>query len=135
MKPEQWIMGSVFTAMGLATMLFPGLVYEYGFEKEFVSNASPSAALLLMTQCFGSQAALGGLTILSTRWNSTSYRNFGIFMIPYFVFDVYVRSIGAITTLGAVGDGIGNIVFSLCCYVGYTNCKKAESKPLLDNKD
>ncbi|ETW04968.1 hypothetical protein H310_04045 [Aphanomyces invadans] len=120
MRPEQWVMGSVFTCMGL---------------KEFVSNSAPSPALLLMTQCFGSQATLGGLTILSTKWNSTSYRNFGIFMIPYFVFDLYVRSIGAITTVGAVGDGIGNAIFATCCYIGYTNCKKSESKPLLGNND
>ena len=58
---------------------------------------------------FSLSATLCGLTILPTKWDSTSYRNFGLLMIPYFVFDAYFYSVGALTTLGAVGDG-GNTV-------------------------
>ena len=60
-------------------------------------------------------ATLCGLTILSTKWDSTSYRNFGLLMIPYFVFDAYFYSIGALSTLGAVGDG-GNIAIQHYLY-------------------
>ncbi|CAK4675384.1 unnamed protein product [Aphanomyces euteiches] len=130
MKQEQWIMGSVFTAMGLGTMFFPDLVHEYCFDREFSGELTP--ALKLVLQCFGSQAALCGWTILSTKWDASSYRNFGLAMIPYFVFDAYA-AMGAITPLGALGDGLGNVIFATCCYFGYRSRKDEEEKspPLL----
>jgi hypothetical protein len=127
MRLEQKVLGVVFTGMGLATMLFPGPVYELSFTKDFRGGVMTPFSKLII-QCFGSQAALCGLTALSTRWTSTSFRNFGLAMIPYFVFDAYFHYTGAITTLGAVGDGIGNIIFSYCCWVGYHNCKMEENE-------
>ena len=129
------------------TMIFPQHVYDQGFRKEYLNSVLMSPAMRLTIQCFGSQgksfipcafchsnlyllaffslsATLCGLTILSTKWDSTSYRNFGMLMIPYFVFDAYFYSVGALTTLGAVGDG-GNTTIphcgphTLCCLYTY----------------
>ncbi|KAF0687107.1 Aste57867_21078 [Aphanomyces stellatus] len=131
LSPEQSILGGVFSAMGLATLFFPGLVHEYGFEKAFVGAEPASPAMLIMIQCFGSQAALCGLTILSTKWTRRSYRNFALAMVPYLVFDVYALAKGMCTPFGAIGDGIGNVIFVSCCYVGYYRRDKDDGKPLL----
>jgi len=119
----QFTMGTVFTGMGLLTMLFPSQVVRYSFTKEFLSmpdkDAANSPALLLSIQCFGSQASLCGLLILSSQFNKQTFLNFGLAMIPYFIFDYYYWQQHALTNFGAIADGIGNIVFGVCCYLGY----------------
>lgn len=114
-------MGSVFTGMGLVTMLCPEQVTKLSFSKELLKEGC-TPALKLAMQCFGSQASLCGLLILSSRFTKRTWRNFGLAMVPYFVFDAYFWKQGALTTFGAVGDAAGNVVFSLCCYLGYVNC-------------
>ncbi len=115
----QMVMGSVFTGMGLATMLFPRLVTEMSFRKEFLGKDGVTPPLRLAIQCFGSQACLCGVLILSSKFTSTTFRNFGLAMIPYFVFDCHFWRIGALTSFGAAGDAAGNAVFSACCIAGY----------------
>eukprot|EP01032_Pedospumella_encystans_P016802 gene16802-19154_t len=112
-------MGSIFTSMGLATMIFPKMITELSFNKEFLGKDGVTPPLKLAMQCFGSQASLCGLLILSSKFTSRTYRNFGLAMIPYFVFDYYFWSNGALTTFGAAGDAIGNTVFASCCFLGH----------------
>ena len=127
MRTEQLVLGSVFSAMGLGTMLFPRHVYELCFVKEFVEHASLSPSMRLVIQCFGSQATLCGFTILSTKWDSVAYRNFAFAMVPYLIFDGYFFYCGALTPLGALGDLFGNVVFLACCWKGYDRCRKEET--------
>ncbi len=44
---------------------------------------------------------------------------FGLAMIPYLVFDVAGYIAGALTPFGAIGDAVGNLIFTTCCYIGY----------------
>ena len=115
----QFVMGSIFTSMGLATMIFPKMITELSFNKEFLGKDGVTPPLKLAMQCFGSQASLCGLLILSSKFTSKTYRNFGLAMIPYFVFDYHFWSNGALTTFGAAGDAIGNTVFASCCFLGH----------------
>ena len=117
-------MGTVFSGMGLATMFFPETVLKLSFKKEFLGTEGITSANKLIIQCFGSQASLCGLLILSTKFTAESYRNFGLAMIPYFIFDLYFWQKGALTAFGAVGDAFGNMIFSACCYIGYKNIRK-----------
>ena len=119
----QLVMGSVFTGMGLVTMLFPTTTAELSLRKEFLGNDGVTPAVKLIMQCFGSQASLCGLLILSSKFTAKTYRNFGLAMIPYFIFDYHFWRIGALSTFGAVGDAVGNIIFSACCYAGYSRLK------------
>ena len=128
MSMEQYVMGSVFSAMGLGTMLFPRMVYDLCFTKDFVEHAQLTAPMKLMIQCFGAQASLCGLTILSTTWDKIAYRNFAAAIVPFFVFDGYFYRSGALTALGAIGDLAGNLVFVACCWQGYFRCDKDTSR-------
>jgi hypothetical protein len=40
-------------------------------------------------------------------------------MVPYFAFDLLPYKHGLINTMGAVSDGVGNVIFSVCCWLGY----------------
>lgn len=122
----QMFMGSVFAGMGVATMVFPKTITEMSFTKQFLGKEGVTPPLILTMRCFGSQAALCGLLILSSTFDANTYRNFGLAMIPYFAFDVHCYSVGALTTFGAVGDGIGNVIFAACCLLGHNLLKDAE---------
>jgi hypothetical protein len=134
-KKIQYLLGGVFTGMGLATMLFPSEVLRHCFTKEFLALPSGSTeyprSLVLSIQCFGSQASLCGLVILSSKFCKETYRNFGLAMIPYFVFDYYFWQRNALTNFGAIGDALGNVIFSACCYLGYQEL----SKPKIEDED
>jgi hypothetical protein len=126
-SPYQYFMGVVFTSMGLATMLLPEKVLDHSLSREFLdlpANAVGSLAkypksLILMVQCFGSQASLCGLLILTSKFRKSTFKYFGFAMIPYFIFDYYFWHTKALTTFGAVGDGVGNVIFSVCSILGY----------------
>ncbi|KAI8854018.1 hypothetical protein BC829DRAFT_381086 [Chytridium lagenaria] len=125
---EQIIMGAVFGTMGLATMLLPNFVSRLSFPARYLALQSPqepnrpvlSKPMKLAIQCFGAQATLCGLLILTTRFTRETFRNFGVAMMPFFVFDYLAWKDGALTDFGALGDGIGNVVFTVCCYIGYS---------------
>ncbi len=40
-------------------------------------------------------------------------------MVPYIVFDIAGYLSGALTPFGAIGDALGNMIFTTCCYIGY----------------
>mmetsp|Transcript_9779 Transcript_9779/g.14137 ORF Transcript_9779/g.14137 Transcript_9779/m.14137 type:complete len:135 (-) Transcript_9779:2912-3316(-) len=115
----QMFMGVVFTGMGLATVAFPATVANLSFTNAFLGKEGVTPALQLVMQCFGSQASLCGLLILSSDFRIGTFRNFGLAMIPYFIFDYHFWKTGALTLFGASGDAVGNSIFSFCCYIGY----------------
>ena len=124
--PFQSVMGGAFTMMGVTTMLFPRQILELSFNKRFLSDLSPTKSETLLTSCFGAQASLCGMLILSSTFTKKTYKYFGIAILPFFVFDYYFWQIEALTTFGAVGDLAGNVLFSLCCYFGYQEAKNEE---------
>ncbi len=115
----QYLLGTLFTGMGLATLISPKSVIEMSFSKEFLGKDGVTPPLTLAVQCFGSQASLCGLLIMSSKFTSKTFRNLGLAMIPYFVCDVHLWRIGALTSFGAMRDGVGNVVFASCCYLGH----------------
>ena len=116
MHPEQLILGGVFSAMGLGTMLLPRQLLPLSLTNY---SKSDSTDLTLTFRCFGAQATLCGLILLSCEPSKKLYRNFGLAILPFFVFDFLAWEQGLITTFGAIGDAAGNIVFSVCAYQGY----------------
>jgi hypothetical protein len=124
---NQMLLGTVFTGMGLATMLFPVQITELSFTKEFLGSDGVTAPLKLAIQCFGSQATLCGVLILSCKFTSETFRNLGIAIIPDFLFDYNFWRVGALTSFGAAGDAAGNVIFSYCCLMGYLTTSKGET--------
>ena len=124
----QMFMGVVFTGMGLATVVFPAAVANLSFTNDFLGKEGVTPALLLVMRCFGSQASLCGLLILSSDFRIGTFRNFGLAMIPYFIFDYHFWQTGALTVLGASGDAVGNLIFSGCCYIGYNRLSNERNR-------
>ena len=126
MDTEQLVLGGVFSLMGLGTMLFPSPLLKLSLNNAEVAD---SPELNLVFRCFGAQATLCGLLLLSCRFTKTTYRNFGLAMIPFYVFDYLAWRANFLTPLGAIGDALGNTVFSVCCYLGWQkkNAKQESS--------
>ena len=126
-RKAQMFMGTVFTGMGLATMLFPKVTTELSFSKTFLGKEGVTEPVKLVMRCFGSQATLCGLLILSSDFKADTFRNFGLAIIPYFIFDIHYWRSGALTNFGAAGDAVGNIIFAACCLAGYSTVKKKDA--------
>ncbi|KAI9010202.1 hypothetical protein DFJ74DRAFT_645947 [Hyaloraphidium curvatum] len=125
MATPQRVLGTVFLGMGLGTMFAPqDTLIPLCFKPDFLGPAGASPPLKLVMQCFGSQASLVGLLLLTTKMTKTSYKAFGIAMIPYIVFDYMFWRRGALTNFGAAGDFAGNLIFITCCYLGYQEAEE-----------
>ncbi len=123
-RKSQIFMGTVFTGLGLATMLFPKKAAELSFKEEFLGKEGVSKPLKLTMQCFGSQATLCGILILTSKFTADTFKIFGLAMIPYLAFDYYAWQTDALTPLGAIGDAVGNVIFAACSLVGYNALTK-----------
>lgn len=65
-------------------------------------------------QCFGSQATLCGILILSCKFTAETFKIYGLSILPYSAFDRLAWNAGALTVFGAAGDAAGNIIFAKC---------------------
>ena len=122
-KRIQLVMGGQFFAMGVITLLCPSHVIRYGTNPSIVSD-SPGARF--MTRCFGSQAALQGVLLLTCEFKTRTWLWWGAAIVPFLVFNVLCSPVGpfpALSWLGVLGDGIGNIFFLSCCVVGFLRSK------------
>lgn len=70
-----------------------------------------NAATLLIFACFGAQACLCGLLLLTARMDAWAFKTWAVAMLPFLVFDAYFYQNGMLTTFGAGGDCVGNILF------------------------
>ncbi len=129
----QTAMGVTFAGMGVATMLAPDYVARLSLTPSSYGAGLTSQSRLFF-QCFGAQAALGGLLILKSRFTRSTFKWFGLAMIPFFIFDAKFWNDGVLSNFGAFGDALGNIIFSVGSLVGYyaLSDKKDEEK---DSKD
>jgi hypothetical protein len=115
----QFTMGTVFSGMGLATMLFPVQIANLSLTKEFLGRDGVTPALKLVMQCFGAQASLCGMLIYNTKWTACSYKYFGLSILPFLAFDYHFWKNGALTQFGAIGDAVGNLIFLYGSYLGH----------------
>ncbi|KAJ3408347.1 hypothetical protein HDU80_006031 [Chytriomyces hyalinus] len=128
-------MGVVFTGMGLASVLFPETALRLFLADDAYTSilakggktVIPAARIIF--QCFGSQAALCGTLILTSEFTAATFKTFGLAMIPYFLFDYWAWKHNFVSTLGAVGDGLGNIVFAGASYLGYKALTRDGASP------
>ena len=124
LDPEQVFLGTTFTGMGLATMLFPRELL--GLSLASIRAEQISDELAFIFRCFGAQATLCGCILLSCTFTARLYRNFGLAILPFFVFDWMAWHMGFLTPFGAIGDGLGNVVFTASSILGYR--RKTEQK-------
>ena len=115
----QLVMGGTFFGMGLGTMLLPSLVMDTCFDPAYFNGTVGERVLV---GCFGAQATLQGILLLSCRFRKRTWVYWGLGILPFVAFDVYACPWGplpVLTWLGAAGDGLGNAIFLAACYLGY----------------
>lgn len=115
----QLVMGGTFFGMGLGTMLLPSLVMDTCFNPTYFSGTVGERVLV---GCFGAQATLQGILLLSCRFRKRTWVYWGLGILPFVVFDAYACPWGplpVLTWLGAAGDGLGNAIFLAACCLGY----------------
>ena len=76
----------------------------------------------VLVGCFGAQATLQGILLLSCRMCKNTWLHWGLCVLPFVAFDVYACPWGPVPVLSwlrAVGDGLGNAVFLTASFLGY----------------
>lgn len=134
-KRVQLIMGGQFFAMGVLTLLCPSQVINIGTNPSLVQN---TAGTRFVTRCFGSQATLQGVLLLTCDFKKRTWLWWGAAIVPFLIFNVLCSPLGpfpALSWLGVLGDGFGNIFFLGCCVFGYLKSKLAERNGIRDLDD
>jgi len=102
--------------MGMACVVAPGTVLSLSLRPEFLPETGTKVektAELLM-QCFGAQAVMTGLSLLTNPMSETSAKAWLCGLAPFVVFDYVFWARGMLTDFGAGGDLAGNVVFAAC---------------------
>ena len=99
-------MAALFSSMALPCMTHPDFIARYCLTG---GGLSPRERLLL--RCFGSQALLSGIAIGLGKWDRRAFHIWAGAIVPFFAFDAAAFCAGMLTTAGAAGDALGNVVF------------------------
>jgi hypothetical protein len=79
----QVLLGLIFLALGGWVLLFPAQVEVLAFNPDYFIGTQASGVLL---GCFGAQAVLCGLAIVSSRFSARTFLVFGLAgSLPFFV--------------------------------------------------
>jgi hypothetical protein len=124
-ESAQTMMGLTWLGMGAVTMLFPRPVTRLSLSKavlppgpEEAGGGAAQPALELAMRCFGAQACMCGVLLLTSKMDRRAHAIWGACIVPFFVFDYLAWRGGYLTPLGAIGDAAGNVVFLAASAVG-----------------
>lgn len=118
----QYLLALIFLGLGSWTMLFPGTVEELVLRQEFYMGTDASRLLLA---CFGAQAVLCGIVILTSKFTPATFLVFGLLgSVPFFGFNYYFYFIKGMFTEWMLLDFVGNIGILACGIFGYRMSKK-----------
>ena len=101
-------------------MLAPEIISKMSFPKEKMpaEGREKHPLFRLMVQCFGAQAVMCGILLLTSKRDKQANKVWFASVLPFFAFDYLAWREGLITDFGAIGDAAGNIVFSICSAIG-----------------
>ncbi len=113
----QNVLGAIFLLLGLWALLFPGTVERFVFTPEYYIGSTTSA---VMIGCFGAQAVLCAILILSATFTARTFLLFGLIgSIPFFAFNAYFVFVQPIFTDWMLLDFAGNVGILLCGILGW----------------
>ncbi len=121
-RPRQ-IMEAAYLALGLATMALPDVMLDISVQDPSQGNDLTR----LVFQCFGFQATLCALVILTSRFRAVTYLAFAAAVIPVFVFDYWFWTVEPVLTgFGAAIDAVFNVIFVTMCWIGFQQERRAD---------
>ena len=105
-----------FVTLGAWALLAPTSVQQLAIRPE-AQDFSPVATLLM--QCFGAQAILCSLFILTSRFTRYSFLAYGIALLPFFWFNYYFVFVMPLFTIGMMIDFVANVGMLFLCLLGW----------------
>jgi len=118
----QYFLGMIFLSLGGWSMIYPGTVEALALRPEFYIGTDASRLFL---SCFGAQAVLCGIVILTSRFEPRTFLIFGLLAsIPFFVFNYYFYFVREMFTQWMLLDFVGNAGILACGVIGYKLSKK-----------
>ena len=114
----------IFLLLGGWVLFFPGMVESLSFKPEHYIGTEASRVIL---GCFGAQAVLCGLVILTSKFTPRTFLVFGLFgSIPFFAFNYYFYFVRGIFSDWMLLDLAGNIGILACGIIGYRLSRKEQ---------
>lgn len=103
----QRFLALIFLGLGGWCLLFPGAVEVLVFRPQFRVGTDTSR---LMVACFGAQAVLCGIVILTSRFSAQTFLIFGLAgSVPFFGFNYYFYFVRGMFTHWMLLDFAGNV--------------------------
>ena len=118
----QTALSIIFIGLGAWCLLMPGMVESLVFRPQFQHL---SATSMILMGCFGAQAVLAGLVILTSDFRPSTFLVFGLFgSLPFFAFNYYFYFSAKIFSEWMLLDFAGNIGILTLGLLGYHTRKK-----------
>lgn len=124
-KHIQYLLGVIFLILGLWALAFPAHVEGLVLSPEHFIGSTSSAVLI---GCFGAQAILCAVLILSTTFKAQTFLLFGLIgSLPFFVFNYYFVFIVPVFNQWMIIDFAGNLGILLCGIAGWQIKQREEN--------
>ncbi|KAJ3036597.1 hypothetical protein HK097_003797 [Rhizophlyctis rosea] len=122
-----------FLLGGSWCLIHPSSVLRYATNPKFLPRQPPHLqtpdqsqahrAAKFTLRCFGCQALLVSVCLLTMKPTKLFYKVFGGALVPFFVFDFLAVRTGALNVVGGVLDGLGNVVMLAACWIGWRSIR------------
>lgn len=124
-KHIQTLLGLIFLVLGGWVLLLPGQVEALALNPEYAIGTQTSRVLIA---CFGAQAVLCGIVIVSSRFTAHTFLLFGLLgSLPFFAFNYYYVLVVPIFSRWMMLDVLGNIGILVLGLIGW-RLKRREGK-------
>jgi hypothetical protein len=117
----QRLIGLPFLVLGAWLVVSPGTVQLVGVLPEARDG---SALATLALQCFGAQALLCALFILTSRFTRYSFLAYGVALLPFFWFNWYFVFVNPLFTAGMLIDFVSNLGMLALCALGWQAARR-----------
>lgn len=116
-RSMQRLLGLIFLILGGWTLAFPAYVEGFVLAPDHFMGTTASAVLI---GCFGAQAVLCSVLILTSEFTPRTFLVFGLVgSLPFFVFNYYFVFIEPIFNQWMVLDFLGNLGIIACGIAGW----------------
>jgi hypothetical protein len=113
----QRILAFIFLGLGGWCLLFPGTVEVLGLKPE---HRMDTVASHLLVGCFGAQAVLCGILLVTARFTPRTFLVFGLAgSIPFFVFNYWFYFVVPVFSHWMLLDFVGNVGIFVLSMLGY----------------
>lgn len=105
-----------FITLGGWALVAPQSVLDLAVRPE-MQVTGPLAPLLM--GCFGAQAVLCSIFILTSRFTRYSFAVYGVALLPFFWFNYHFYFVQPVINAVMAVDCIGNIIMLILCILGW----------------